>query len=263
MKLVILFVFSILLSGCVPLWTGSAMREDIDQLKADQARLNDDLGVKQAELSAMVDSARTDVAQLNEITREATELLARNNADFGLELERIRQELQRVGGQLEESDFRLQKMQTDLRLFKEDVDIRFADGGGVQMPEKADDLFKYANDKLKARDFRNARKALESFATRHARDARMPEVIFLMGETYFEEGQWVSAVFEYQKVWKNYARSPRAGDAVYRIGECYVQMQKCKEAAIFYEAVVNDYSKSTHANDARAKLAKMKGGTCP
>lgn len=263
MKFATLGLMALVLSGCVPLWTGSAMQEDIAALKAEQSKLNADLGTKQAELSEMVESARAEVAKLNEMTREATELLARNNADFGLELERIRQEFQRMSGQFEETDFRMQKLQTDLRLFKEDVDIRFADGGGAPLPDKADELFKFGADKLKARDFRTARRAFESFATKFARDARMPDVVYMMGESYFEESQWVSAVFEYQKVWKSYTRSDRAGDAVYRIGESYVYMGKCKEAAIFFEAVNSDYPKSKFAADARTKLAKMKDGSCP
>src|SRR5690606_15342335 len=102
-----------------PIWTGSTMQDDIAALKAEQARQNETLEEKQKELSAMVESARNDVASLNQMTKEATELLARNNADFGLELEQVRQELQRLVGKMEETDFNLQRLQSDLRMFKE------------------------------------------------------------------------------------------------------------------------------------------------
>jgi len=263
MRYLVMLMAVVFLSGCVPIWTGSTMQDDIAALKAEQARQNETLEEKQKELSAMVESARNDVASLNQMTKEATELLARNNADFGLELEQVRQELQRLVGKMEETDFNLQRLQSDLRMFKEDVDIRFADGGGAPLPEKADDLYKFVQDKFKNRDFRAARKALESFAVKHARDSRMADVVFMMGETYFEEGEWVSAVFEYQKVFKNYPRSSKAGDAVFRIGESYVQLKKCQEAQLFYESVVSDYPKSSYVSQARERLSKMKGGQCP
>ncbi len=252
----------LLMTGCVPMWTGNAMQEDIDALKQQQATINQDMGAKQAELSAMVDSARADVTELKGVLQSATDLLKRNNADFGLEIESLRQEVQRLRGQLEESDFRLQKMQQDLQLFKEDVDIRFSDGGGTAMPESAKDLFRFAADKFEAKDYRLARKGFEAFIAKYPRDKLVADAIFYNGETYFAQAQWVSAALEYQKVMQNHERSDRAGDAAFRTGDAFAKMGRCKEAKLFYETVVKDYAKSKFSGQARDRLKTIKDDSC-
>lgn len=253
---------SFALSGCVPVWTGSAMQDDIDQLKQQQAMTNASLGEKQQELSTMVDSARADVAELKGVLQEATDLLRRNNADFGLEIDALRQEVQRLTGKIEESDFKLQKIQQDLQLFKEDVEIRFSDGGGAALPEDANELFKFAADKYEAKDYRLARKGFESFVAKYPRDKRVADAYFFVGECYAAQSQWVSAALEYQKVLQNYERSPRAGDAAFRTGEAFARMGRCKEAKLFFDTVVKDYSSSKFAGQARERLKTMKDDTC-
>ena len=258
----LILVSVVVLTGCVPLWTGSAMQDDIDTLKRQQASINEDLGVKQKELSTMVDGARADVAELKGVLQEATDLLKRNNADFGLEIDSLRQEVQRLRGQLEESDFRLQKLQQDLQLFKEDVDIRFSDGGGAAMPEGANELFKFAAEKFEKNDHRLARKGFEAFVAKYPRDKRVADAYFFTGETYFAQSQWVSAALEYQKVLQDHARSPRAGDAAYRTGEAFARMGRCKEARLFFDTVVKDFSSSKFAGQARERLKTMKDDSC-
>lgn len=251
-----------LATGCTPIWTGNAMQDDIETLKQQQATINENMGAKQQELSTMVDSARADVAELKGVLQEATDLLKRNNADFGLEIETLRQELQRLRGQLEETDFRMQKLQQDVQLFKEDVDIRFSDGGGAALPESADALFKFASDKFDAQDHRLARKGFEAFQTKHPRDKRVPDAIFMVGETFFAQGQWVSAAMEYQKILRNHERTERAGDAAFRTGETFQKLGRCKEARLFWDTVVKDYSRSKFAGQAKERLAKTKDDAC-
>lgn len=261
-RILVIGLIAFLMSGCVPMWTGSAMQDDIDTLKLQQASINQDMGAKQAELSAMVESARADVTELKGVLQAATDLLKRNNADFGLEIEALRQELQRLRGQLEESEFRLQKMQQDLQLFKEDVDIRFSDGGGAAMPETSKELFRFAADKFEAKDYRLARKGFEAYVAKFPRDKLVADAIFYNGETYFAQGQWVSAALEYQKVMQNHERSDRAGDAAFRTGDAFAKMGRCKEAKLFYETVVKDYPKTKFAGQARDRLKTIKDDSC-
>lgn len=249
-------------SGCTPYWVGAQMQQDIAALEAEQKTLVESTAAREAEMTEMVASARADVSEIRRVLKEATELLQRNNADFGVEMEEVRQELQRIAGRMEEVEFKMTRIEQDQRLFKEDVDLRFSDGGGAQMPEEPDGLFKFASEKFAAGDYRVARKGFEAFLRKYSSDKRASEAVFFMGETFFKEKQWVSAVFEYQKILKQYSKSSRAADATFRIGESFLELKKCPEAKIFFDTVVNDFSKSKWAEPARRKLQSLKGDKC-
>lgn len=258
----ILLALALSFSGCVPFWAGNRMNREIEQLRSEQAELTKSLREKEQQLTEMIASARSDVTELNKVIKDATELLQRNTADFGAEMEELRREVERLRGQNEELAFKLSKLEQDLQLFKEDVDLRFADGGGGAMPEKPDELYKYAADKFQAGDYRMARKGFETFARKNPKDRRMDEVAFFIGETFFKEGQWVSAIYEYQKILKNHPKSDRMDDATFRIGESFVKVGKCKEAQIFFETVVKDFKDSKFRPSAQEQLSNIKGGKC-
>ena len=104
---------------------------------------------------------------------------------------------------------------------------------------------------------------MERFTSNHPRHNRISEALFLLGETYFMESQWVSAIFEYQKVVQEHGRSSRAAMATYRIGESFAKMGKCDEATVFFETVINDHPGARVVRDARQQVQEIKAGRCP
>ncbi len=260
---IITIVSTILIStGCTPIWTGNQMQDDIEQLKSEQAELNENLAEEKQELTQMVAQARTDVQELDGVLKEATELLQRNSADFGVEMERLRTEVEMLRGKVEELDFRFQKVEQDLKLFKEDVDLRFSDGGGGGLPEKASELYAYANDALKSQNYSKARRGFDAFIKKFPKDDRADDALFGLGETFFADNQHVSAVYEYQKIIKNYPKSDRRDDATFRIGEAFMALRKCQEAKVFFEAVVKDYPKSKWRSKSQSHLKSIESGSC-
>lgn len=255
------FFLTVLLAfatGCTPIWAGAKMREDIDQLKSEQTELTENLRAKEAELTGMIGSARADVDQLNTVITEATSLLQRNSADFGAEMEQTRQELQMLRGQIEEVAFKLQKLEQDLQLFKEDVDLRFADGGGADLPDDPDELFKASSDAYQAGDYRVARRGFAKFLQKSPKDRRADEAVFWVGESFFKEKQYISSIYEYQKILKEHTKSDRMDDATFRIGESFARLGKCNEAKVFFETVVKDFKGSKFRSAAQKQLNDLK-----
>lgn len=256
----LLLTLLILGSACTPIWTGNKMQKDIEQLRSEQDELTESLRLKEAELTKMISGARADVDELNRIIKDATELLARNSADFGAEMEIMRQELQTIRGETEQVAFKLQKVEQDLQIFKEDVDLRFADGGGAGLPDDANELFKVSAEKVSSGDTRVARKGFEKFIKKFPKDRRVDEAVFWLGETYFKESRFPSAIFEYQKILKNYPKSDRMDDATFRIGESFASLKKCNEAKVFFETVVKDFKQSKFRSSAQQQLKSL--GSC-
>lgn len=262
-RLLVVFFVALVAAGCTPVWTGNQMQEDIEELKSQQKELDENLAAEKQELTEMVAQARSDVEELNSVLTEATALLQRNSADFGVEMEKLRQEVEMLRGKVEELDFRFQKVEQDLKLFKEDVDLRFADGGGTELPEKPAELYTFAADAFEAGDFRKARRGYDAFIKQFPKDNRADDAVFGLGETYFAQGQHVSAVYEYQKIIQNYPNSDRRDDATFRIGESFMALGKCNEARVFFEAVVEDYPKSKWRSKSQSHLASISNGSCP
>lgn len=255
-----LFLAGLAWSGCTPYWTGARMQDDIEKLQSEQEALTKSLKEKEAELTQMISSARADVDELNRVIKDAADLLARNSADFGAEMEVMRQELQSLRGESEQLAFKMQKFDQDLQSFKEDVDLRFADGGGANLPDDANELFKVSSEKFGAGDMRTARKGFEKFVKRFASDRRADEAKFFLGETYFQQNQFPSAIFEYQKILKDHPKSERLDDATFRIGESFAKMGKCQEAQVFFETVVKDFKGSKFSSSAASELKRL--GSC-
>jgi tol-pal system protein YbgF len=252
-----------LTTACTPVWTGNQMQEDIEDLKNRQAELDENLAAEKQELTEMVTQARKDVQELDGVLKEATALLQRNSADFGVEMERLRQEVEMLRGKVEELDFRFQKVEQDLKLFKEDVDLRFADGGGAGLPEKPAELYAFAEDAFQQKNYSKARRAAQAFIKQHPKDARADDAVFLLGESFFADNHHVSSVYEYQKILKNYPKSDRRDDATFRIGEAFMALGKCKEAKVFFESVVKDYPESKWRSKSQTHMKSIDRGACP
>lgn len=247
--------------GCVPLWTGDEMQQEIEAIKAEQNAMQENYASEKTKLTEMIASARQDVVELKEVLKEARALLQRNNADLGVEIQKTREEMSQLRGLIERLEFRLAKLEQDLELFKEDVDLRFADGS-VSLPDEAVPLFEQGKKAFDAGNHRDARKAFEKFGEKFATHGKAAEAQYLLGMTYFNERQWVTSVFKFQTVVEKHSKSTHVDDATYHIGAALEQMGRCKKAQQWFELVVTEYGNSEWVSKARQKINEIKSGKC-
>ncbi|QDG49259.1 tetratricopeptide repeat protein [Persicimonas caeni] len=248
-------------TGCVPMWTGDEMQQEIEAIKAEQNAMQENYDAEKTKLTEMIASARQDVVELKDVLKEARALLQRNNADLGVEIQKTREEMSELRGQIEQMEFKLAKLEQDLKLFKEDVDLRFADGS-MSLPEEAVPLFEHGKKAYDAGKYRDARKAFEKFGEKFATHGKAAEAQYLLGMTFFNENQWVTSVFEFQKVVEKHGKSTRVDDATYHIGAALMKMGRCEQAKQWFQLVVDDYGNSEWASEARQKINAVKSGNC-
>lgn len=261
--LLILLLIMLVCSGCVPVWTGDEMREDIAAIQAEQKVARESFSAEKERMTEMIASARKDVSELKGILSEARELLQRNNADLGVEVQGNREKLSEMSGTVEKLEFKIKRLEQDLELFKEDVDLRFdGTGVGAQLPEEAEPLFKQGKSDFDAAKFRPARKAFEQYMTTFASGKRAADAQFLIGMTYYRESQWVTSIFEFQKVVKNFENSPRVPDAAYHIGVALMKMDRCKQAGAWFDLLSDEYGNSSWTTKARQHQKSIKSGDC-
>ena len=250
-----------LFAGCTPIWTGNQMQDDIDQLRSDQALLNQNLVAKEKELSDMISNARAETTQLNLVLKEATALLQRNSADFGIEMEQIQKDIETIRGRTDQIKFSLEKMESAMKLFKEDTDLRFSETK-VQTPMSEAELFSKGESLYKSGAYQEARSTFESYVTKYPKKRNTAGAYFYMGESFFGQKQYVNAIGAYEEILKAHLKSKYGDDATFRIGDSFSKLKKCKEAAIFYDSVIQDFRKSSYRKQAKKKYKKAKAGKC-
>lgn len=256
-------VLCALTSACVSASDGDLMRADLEALKAEQSSMNKRLTQREAEMAEMIAQARKDVSQLQSLVKQAEEALQKSSIEALTDVRRTREETELLRGKLEEMEFKLSKLESDLKLFKEDVDIRLSSRQPEEpLPENATELLKLAQTRQTEGDPKRSRKAFEAFISRFPEDSRVDEAIFGLGESYMAERQHVNAILAYQRILKEHKRSKRLPDATFRIGQGFEALNKCKEAGIFYETVIKDHGKSKVASEAKDALEKLKQRGC-
>lgn len=245
-------------TACVSTNDGEQMKTDIEALKAQQDTMQQTISERETVMAEMIAQARKENQLLRASIAEAQETLQKNNAAQGIDLQKMRDELNQLRGTAEEIDFRLAKMEQDITIFKEDVELRLEGATtSISLPEDATELFKLGQQTLKEGKTREARKICEAFISRHGEDARVDQALFCVGESYFEEGQYVSAIYEYQKIIKNYYESSKkVPDAALRIGQSFKKLDKCPSSKPFFELVVSDYRRTPASKVAQEELAK-------
>jgi TolA-binding protein len=253
-----------MLAGCLPVWKADEMQQRIDSLEARQEVMQKNVKEQEEELEKMVQDARQDVKRLKEVLEEARKLLQRNNADLGAEMQEVRQEVQRLRGQVETAQFQVKRLEQELRLFKEDVDLRFAGENKVsELPEKPEDLLEAGREKLEAGDYGQARRAFEEFLDRHSGHKLADEAQFLKAKSLGDKGEWRSAIFEFKKVLDQYPNSARRGGATYFIGIGFTELGRCEQAKPFFETVVDEHGDSEYASGASKEVKAIEAGRCP
>lgn len=261
-NLFVMLLFTLTASACVTTSDGDKMRADISALQAEQSAMNKMLTQREANLAETIAKARTEIAQLEKLITRAEGTLKNNDLAAATDLQQARQEVQKLRGEAEGLAFKLEKMELDLKNFKEDVDIRLASAAPAQddYPENATELLALGKKLLKD-DPKAAIKAMEAFLKRHAEDARVDEAMFMIGEAYRAQGLHVNSIFAFQRILKEHRRSSYLPRATYRIGQGFDSLKKCKQAVLFYKASVKKYPTASFVNDA-SKRAKTLEKTC-
>ena len=254
-----LLIVSTVVSGCLPIWQGREMEEELAELRTRQAELEAEATEREQTLAEMIAGARSDIEELEEVLVDAREILSRDSANLGADVQRNREEMGQVRGELEELAFRFRRFEEAFDYFREDVDIRFSE----EWPSDPEELLELGQGFLEDEDYRQARRAFERFLSRHE-SHRLANVARLeLAELFFAQREWHRAVGEFQQLLRGGSTDAQQARAALRIGEAFMALGECEEASIFLETVVEDYPRSEDVTDARSRLADIQANRCP
>jgi len=119
------------------------------------------------------------------------------------------------------------------------------------------DAYQAALDRLKSRDYPGAEKALTDMIARYPDSTLADNAQYWLGETYYVEKRYDSALAAFQRVVKDHPDSRKVPDALLKAGYSVYELKRFKEARDYLQRVVNQYPDSNAATEARERLRRM------
>lgn len=256
---------------------GDALRQDVDALKDETARL-------QVESS----DARANREQLTKLDTRLTELeatlatLRQADADGGVQLEKLVAEVQTLRGELEEARHELGQQRASVESIlarppvavaaaatapKQDDPSKTVQVDGQDVPADPKEHYAFGKKFFDDKKFGESAEAFDLFLVRHKGDL-VDNAAFWKAESYYQLGNaagekaarekaYKQAILSYQRVLET-PNSAKADGALFKIGLSFEQLGFADEARVFYEELLAKYEKSPLVAEAKKRLKALK-----
>lgn len=263
--------------------------------QADGERLRDEVYALQTQVTALqrtlqeveAQQAKSD-KQLTKITADIAELntaARRNDADIGVVLDVVRQDVARMKGQVDLLSERMSEVEAKSAKTQEELDLRFQ---GLAAKEKIreaetakekaeaeraaaerekllsspDAALKEAEQLLTANQPAEARRLIRALVIKQS-DGKgwktyAPKAHYLIGETYFAEEDFQQAAAAYNTVRKKYPTSKTwLPGSILKLGMCFDRLGLKDDAKLFYQTVARKFPRHPAGQEGKRLLDKL------
>jgi outer membrane protein assembly factor BamD len=130
-----------------------------------------------------------------------------------------------------------------------------------------EELYKLGEQAIEKRTYAEARESFKKIVERHPTSSYASRARFLMGETYYRDGEFEKAIVEFRTFLSFYPRHQIADLVQYRLAMAYYDQIKPIEqdqslalkALEEFKKLIKDYPESRYATDALAKIDISRG----
>jgi tol-pal system protein YbgF len=263
--LLTILVFSV--AGCATSRDLRALRSELNQKMEDK-----------------LVSVETDVAALKK-SAEALESMRSGQANTAADISELRESLQQLRGQLEtlKKDFTAYTKKEDQRFDNMLLKINFienfleignknvssdtsdkngkAASSATKEPGKKQDkdkAYSAAYQIFTEGNYDKARAEFQNFMTAYPDSEYSDNAQFWIGECYFFEKKYESAILEYEKVNKNFPNSSKVPYALLKQGLSFARLGDKTSAKLLLQDVIKKYPNTSQARIARSSLQEIK-----
>jgi TolA-binding protein len=238
----------------------------LETTSVEQARILDQtLRERIAKADQKIQEVQVKIDELNQVSRKS-------GANLAVELGKLQEDHNRVKGDLEAAQHRLDQLDKQLKGLETNTDARFAalKGAGalddytarqklaaLPRPDDKNAVFAAAQKEEKEGDKGVAREMYDEYARRWATDPRTAEARFRAGEIAFDQKRWRDALLAYGKVAEDFPRAEVAPDAMLGAAESMLKLDMKDDARAVLEQLVEKYPKTKAAARAKERLAEL------
>lgn len=251
------------MTACYPIWLGNELEDRVLALETTSRETR-------AELDERTRSLEERLEKLEETLGNMVRSATRTTAEAAAAIDELLRDMQRLRGHIEEMNFQFENVSHRF----EEIERRVAALGGeealrrieteravgkLERPSDKEAFFELAKSHHDRREFAAARILFEEFIEnpKWRFDERAPEAQILIGDGFYEEGNYRAAILAYQKARETWPTSRFLPDALLKLGLSFDKLGMEKEAIAFLEEA-SKFSGQEAGKKAKAKLAEIK-----
>ena len=256
----------LLSTGCI------ALKADQDDLAQEVAKLRKEVLEQDKSTEETISKVETLTAELETKIGELDEVLRRNQADLGLRVDNLEVDTMELRGAAENADFVATAAKQELTELRGDVDQRLLAleeklNEATNIPESKTELWAEADRQFKAKNYKGSRRLWRTYESRYPTDAKLAEVRFNIGLTFFSAREYRQALGEFYRIIQETPKDPVIPDALYYSGLAFAKLGQCKNAVAYFEALRSKKTKAPQHYKDKAKeqidiLQSDKGEIC-
>lgn len=248
-------------AACYPYWSGSALEERVLALENASNENRAQLDELRRDLGARVD-------QLEETLETLTRSATRTTAEVAAATDDLLRQVQRLRGELAESQFRATEFQQRFEGLERQVAALGGDEAlrrldaqrGLQQIQRPTDKKAFFDLAMGFHDEGNyamSRQLFQEYIDKWRFDEEAPRAQLLIGDSWFAEGRHREAILAYQKVRETWPTSKYLPDALYKLGLSFEKLGLKDEARQFLQEAAK-FSGQDAGKKARDHLRQMK-----
>lgn len=275
---VMVLLLLLFLAGCASQGSLENVRNDIDSIKTRLFSMDRDLATVREESKVTVGAVekgfKTDVSAVR-----------RMSADIQASIDNTKSEIQAMNGKLDDTALAVKKPVEDLARYRDDADRRIialeerilrqqtvldslakkmaeiaemAKANKVEVSSAPDSLYLKGLDSLKAGDVATAREQFTKFLDQNPKHELAANAHYWIGETYYSEKNYESAILSYQEVIKNYPGKEKVVAAMLKQAMAFNEIKDAKSAKFVLKKLIEGFPKSEEARKAKAMLKDIR-----
>ena len=277
LKLLQLVVSIFFISACwVPLEQGNQLERDMGELRAQLLQTRKALDYQQAQLSEQMEVADTQIDRVALTLEDLNRAARMTDADFGVQLQRLITEVQELRGKVELAEYSLESLNQTLHgdqglvarldALEKGKKIKVTRGSSGRAISAQKGLNNDSVEKLlvqadalgKDSKYDQARGMYRAVLKKQSKKKGVSDLAYFeIGELYFREGRYHSALQEYIKVVEKFGRGDYADNAYYKIAMCSLSVGNLEDAQIFFNELVKNHKSSPLHKEAITKLGEV------
>jgi tol-pal system protein YbgF len=274
-------LFLLMAGGCVSTSDFDAMKADVNQLRRDSNELKKSVTmlkeqtsgtVKEDSFNAIRESQASLYSQMAEQSKEVQVLQGRFDEnkffidkalkDSSIERELLRSQISSLEKRIKELNERLTRLSEPGTSATQKPSTEGEDSPERISPQRSPDddpakAYEAAYTLLKEKQFKEAREKFGAFIKRFPKDGLAGNAQFWIGESYYAEKDFESAILAYETLIKNYSQNEKIPGALLKQGLSFAEIGDKKTAKVILEKLIEKYPDSREAGLAKKKKAEL------
>ncbi|MFA7402854.1 MAG: tol-pal system protein YbgF [Pelobacteraceae bacterium] len=274
MKVLVLLAVSSL-AGCASQGALDNVRNDIDSIKTRLFSMDRDL-------ASVREESKVSAGEIEKGFKTDVSSVRKMSADIQASIDSTKSEMQALSGKVDDTALAVKKPAEDLARYREDADKRIialeerilkqqtlldvltkkmAEMAKIKKDEAAsapDALYLKGLDLLKTGDVATARDQFTKFLEQNPKHELAANAQYWIGETYYSEKNYESAILSYQEVIKNFPGKEKVVAAMLKQAMSFNAIKDAKSAKFVLKKLIEGFPKSEEAKKARVMLKEIK-----